>query len=83
MTPRVVAVEPGRSFTWVGRIGMAGVFDARHTFPVEPAAAGGSRLVQHEHVSGALTPLLRVLLTRDTPRAFAVSNDALAARVLR
>lgn len=79
MRPRVVAAEPGRSFTWLGRVGLPGVLDGRHTFTVE-AAPGGSRLVQHEILSGVLTPLFRKLLAVDTPRAFVALNDALAAR---
>jgi hypothetical protein len=81
MRPAVVEVEPGRTFTWLGHVGLPGVLDGRHTFTVEPAGAG-TRLVQHERLSGALAPLFRSMLVKDTPRAFAASNDALAARVL-
>ncbi len=81
--PRVIEVEPGRSFTWLGHVGMSGIFDARHSFSVEPTSDGGSQLVQHEALSGALTPLLRRMLTRDTPIAFAALNDALAIRAVR
>lgn len=79
MTPTVVDVQPGRSFAWLGRLGVRGLLDGRHSFTVTPEGAG-SRLVQHEVLSGALTPVLRGLLTRDTPKAFAACNDALAAR---
>ena len=81
MKPTVVAVQPGRSFTWLGRVGLPGVLDGRHTFTVE-ATVQGSRLVQHERLSGLLTPLFRTMLTVQTPEAFRASNDALAARVL-
>ena len=80
MRPRLVAVVPGRSFTWLGRVGVAGVLDGRHSFTVEPAADGTAVLVQHERLSGALVPLFRSLLTVQTPRAFEASNEALAAR---
>lgn len=79
MRPKVVAVQAGRSFTWLGHVGVPGVLDGRHTFTVEPFA-GGSRLTQHEVLSGALTPLFRTMLTQGTPLAFAASNDALAKR---
>lgn len=79
MRPRVVALDPGRRFGWLGRIGLPGLLDGRHTFTVEPTA-DGSRLVQHEVLWGVLVPLFRTLLTRDTPWAFAALNDALAAR---
>lgn len=81
MRPRLVAVDPGRSFTWLGRVGLPGVLDGRHTFTVEPDGEG-SRLVQHEVLSGLLVPLFRRMLTVDTPAAFTASNDALADRVV-
>lgn len=81
MKPMVVEAKAGRSFTWLGRVGLPGVLDGRHTFTVEPTP-GGSRLVQHERLSGMLTPLLRTMLTVETPAAFEASNDALAARAL-
>jgi hypothetical protein len=79
MRPRVVALEPGRRFAWLGRLGLPGLVDGRHTFLVEPTE-GGSRLVQHEVLSGLLVPFARRLLAVDTPRAFVALNDALAAR---
>lgn len=82
MTPRVVDVEPGRRFAWLGRIAVPGVLDGRHTFTVEPTPGGGSRFVQHERLSGLLVPFFRRLLTVDTPRGFAAMNDALATRVV-
>ena len=79
LRPTIVELEPGRTFTWLGHVGVPGLLDGRHTFTVE-AAGDGARLVQHEVLSGALTPLFRSMLTRDTPSAFQRSNDALAAR---
>lgn len=79
MRPTIVDVQPGRSFTWLGHVGVPGLLDGRHSFAVEPAGAG-ARLIQHEVLSGALTPVFRSMLTRDTPKAFQASNDALAAR---
>lgn len=81
--PRVVEVDPGRSFSWLGRVGIPGVLDGRHTFTVQPDGPGGCVLVQDERLSGALVPFFRSMLTRDTPRAFAALNDALAARAAR
>ena len=80
LRPRIVDLQPSRSFTWLGRIGVPGLLDGRHSFCVE-ASGTGARLTQHELLSGALVPLFRSLLTTDTPRAFVACNDALAARV--
>ncbi len=79
MAPTVVEVVPGRSFTWLGKVGVRGVLDGRHRFTVT-ADGDGSRLVQHERLSGLLVPAFRRLLTVDTPAAFVASNDALKAR---
>lgn len=80
MRPALVAVDTGRSFTWVGHVGPRGVFDGRHCFTVEPLGPGRSRLVHHERLSGLLVPAFRGMLTGATPRAFTALNDALAAR---
>lgn len=82
LRPRVVAVRPGRSFTWLGHVGVPGLLDGRHSFTVEPEGEV-TRLVQHEVLSGALVPLFRRMLTRDTPAAFTACNDAIAVRTTR
>ncbi len=81
MKPTVAAVRPPRSLTWLGRVGLPGVLDGRHTHR-GAHSAGQPAGVQHERLSGLLTPLLRTMLTSQTPEAFRANNDALAARVL-
>lgn len=80
LTPRIVAVEPGRSFTWLGHVGPTGVFDGRHSFTVEPDG-DGARLVHAERLSGLLVPAFRGMLTGATPAAFTAMNEALRERV--
>jgi hypothetical protein len=82
MRPTVVGLEPGRSFSWLGRVGLPGVLDGRHRFSVEDDGRA-SVLVQHEVLSGLLVPAFRRMLTVDTPAAFASLNDALADRAGR
>ncbi len=79
----MVEVKPGRSFTWLGHLGLPAIFNVRHRFSVAPTADGASQLVQHETLSGVLTPLFRRMLTRETPVAFAALNDALAIRAMQ
>lgn len=83
MHPRIVEVDPGRRFAWLGRVGPPGVLDGRHRFTVEPLDGGRCRLVQHERLSGALVPLVRSTLTTRTPEAFVALNHAVADRVAR
>ena len=81
MRPRLVSVEDGHGFAWLGRVGLPGVLDGRHSFAVEPVG-GGTRFRHHERLSGVLVPAFRRLLTEQTPRAFVAMNEALADRVL-
>jgi hypothetical protein len=79
--PRIVEVVAGCSFTWLGRIGVPGLFDGRHHFEVESTGEGTSRFVHRERLSGVLVPAFRSLLTTKTPAGFAAMNRALAERV--
>jgi hypothetical protein len=79
--PRIVDRVDGRSFTWLGRVGLPGVFDGRHHFQVEPTGDGTCRFVHQERLSGALVPAFRRMLTVNTPQGFAAMNRALAERV--
>ena len=80
MTPKIVELSPGRSFTWLGGFGFRGVFDGRHHFEVQPIGADRCRFVHQERLSGVLVPLFRSMLTSKTPDAFVAMNTALAAK---
>jgi hypothetical protein len=78
--PRVTAVEPGRRLEWLGHMGVAGLFDGRHSFTLASVGAGGTRLVQAEDFSGALIPFAGRLLRR-TEAGFEAMNAALLTRL--
>lgn len=78
--PRVVTHDAGRRFAWLGRLGVPGLLDGRHTFEVEPHGEG-SILHQRERFTGLLVPVVRSLLTDATPPGFAAMNEALRERV--
>jgi hypothetical protein len=80
MRPTVVAVEPGRSLRWKGRLPIPRLFDGEHELRVDPIDAHHSRFVQRERFRGLLVPLLGRLL-RDTEASFAEMNAALKHRV--
>lgn len=80
MTPRILTVDEGCGFTWLGRVGFPGVLDGRHSFTIEPVTSDQCRLIQHEKLSGMLVPLFRSMLTDNTPEAFVALNQALARR---
>ena len=83
MKPRVVAADPGRSFAWLGKFGVRGLFDGEHHFDVVSGADGSCVLEQSETLRGLLVPALKRMLTGPTPEGFASMNEALRARVER
>lgn len=78
--PTVTEVEPHRSFEWLGRLGLPGIFDGRHRFELEAAVDGGTRLVHREQFSGLLVRVLRRSLDTKTLEGFEAMNEALRAR---
>lgn len=80
--PTVVSVESNRTVQWLGRVGVAGIFDGRHGFHLEPLANGRTRFTQRETFSGILVGVLGRVLA-DTEAGFAIMNEALRVRVER
>ncbi|MGI9603963.1 MAG: SRPBCC family protein [Acidimicrobiales bacterium] len=77
--PRVTLVEDGKSFEWLGKLGLSGVFDGRHRFDIE-ASPTGTRFVQRESLDGVLVRFLRKSLDTTTKSGFEAMNAALKAR---
>ena len=77
--PTVTAVEEGRVFEWLGRLGLPGIFDGRHRFEVH-AADTGTLFRQEEYFNGILVPFLRTSLDDSTVRGFEAMNEALKER---
>jgi hypothetical protein len=80
MKPRVTAVEPGRTFEWLGHVMVRGIFDGRHRFQLE-ATDTGTRFTQSEHFRGVLVRLLPRRFHARTEAGFVAMNEALAGRV--
>ncbi|MGV8080152.1 MAG: SRPBCC family protein [Syntrophales bacterium] len=78
--PRVLVVEPGREFRWLGRLLLPGIFDGNHGFLIQPLAGGKVLFRQTEHFRGVLVPVFRGRLDRETRRGFEEMNLALKAR---
>lgn len=79
-TPTVTEVEVDRSFEWLGRLGLPGIFDGRHRFELASTADGGTRLVHGERFRGLLVRVLRRSLDTKTIEGFEAMNEALRAR---
>ena len=76
--PTILALEPGRSVTWLGRTLLPGLFDGHHTLSVTPTD-DGARFRTREEVSGILVPLLGGIM-RDSQRGFELMAAAVKAR---
>lgn len=79
-TPTVTMVDVGRTFEWLGSLGMAGIFDGRHRFTLEPNTAG-TCVTQSEEFTGLLVPLMWKTLDTKTRAGFESMNLALKGRV--
>jgi hypothetical protein len=77
--PTVLAARPGRELRWLGRLILPGLFDGEHSFRIEPAGEGRSRLTQAERFSGLLVRPFGGALGK-TERGFEAMNVALKAR---
>ena len=77
--PRVTEVDEGRTFEWLGRLGLPGVFDGRHRFELVPHG-DGTRLIQTELFTGLLVPMLGKSLVTGTVAGFRAMNFALKTR---
>lgn len=75
--PEVVAVEPERTFAWLGRLGVSGLFDGRHFFEIEPLGDEQCRFTQREEFTGLLAGLFLHFISDDTERGFNLMNEAL------
>jgi hypothetical protein len=79
--PTVREVTPGRRLSWLGHLGVPGIFDGEHSFTIEPLGPGRVRLVQEELFRGILVGALARSLDRRTRPAFDLMNEALKRRV--
>jgi hypothetical protein len=80
LRPTVTEVESGRTFAWLGHLGVGGLFDGAHRFTVTPAGPDSCELVQEERFTGVLVPLFRRWLVRRTLPGFVAMNEAVRAR---
>jgi hypothetical protein len=79
LRPKVTALEPSRRLEWLGRLGIPGLFDGRHSFVLEALPDGRTVLTQAEEFRGLLVPLTGSMLSR-TESGFTAMNDALRDR---
>ena len=77
--PRVIRVEPGRGFAWLGKLVLPAVFDGRHQFDIQ-ARGTRSKFLHTEDFRGLLVPFMKGMLERQTRAGFEAMNQALKIR---
>ena len=78
-TPTVTASEEEAVFEWLGKVGVRGVFDGRHTFRLT-ATERGTRFEQSERFTGLLAWMMYGKVRRNTEDGFRSMNAALKER---
>ena len=77
--PTVTEVQDQRTFEWLGRLGMPGIFDGRHRF--ELTERDGRTTLEHsEEFSGILVRFMRTSLDSHSLDGFEAMNAALKER---
>lgn len=77
--PRLIRVWPQREIRWIGRTGIAGLFDGEHSFVLEDED-GATRFIHQETFTGVLVPFLWSYLKPRLNKAFAAMNSRLKAQ---
>lgn len=78
--PRVVRLDEGREFRWLGHLGIRGLFDGEHGFRVVSEDTGRCRFEQFETFSGLLVAPIMWMAEKPTRQGFELMNRALKAR---
>jgi len=78
--PTVTVVEPERTFEWLGRLGIPGLFDGRHRFELHPTEDGATHLIHSEQFQGLLVRPFKRSLKTQTLAGFEAMNHALKER---
>jgi hypothetical protein len=79
LKPTVTAADPNQKFEWLGRLGLPGIFDGRHSFELE-ATKTGTRVLHSEHFNGVLVRFMRKMVDNSTRQGFEEMNAALKTR---
>jgi hypothetical protein len=77
-TPTIIDATPNRRLAWHGQLRLPKLFDADHSFAIEPHGVG-CRFVHREEFRGVLVPIVRRTIAA-THEAFLAMDAALASR---
>jgi hypothetical protein len=78
--PIVLESIPNKKLVWLGKIGIKGLFDGKHSFEITPQQQG-CKFIQRENFSGILVPFFKRKLMEATKKGFISMNEQLKGRV--
>lgn len=81
--PVVKSVVPYQSFSWLGSLGVKGLFDGQHFFHLEEIGPSQVKLTHGEYFSGILSGIILKKIGNDTRTNFVRMNQALKRRAER
>ncbi|MCL1592861.1 MAG: SRPBCC domain-containing protein [Actinomycetia bacterium] len=79
ISPTVVKADAPTDFSWVGSVGVKGLFDGHHRFNLA-ATTSGTTLTHYEEFSGVLVPVVLLAIRKSTTAGFEAMNKALKQR---
>lgn len=74
--PRVVTLEENKKFSWLGHLGLKGIFDGHHQFELKEED-GITTFTHKETFSGIMHKLILPFIRRSTTEGFHAMNNAL------
>lgn len=80
-TPIVMSVVTEKEFSWLGHLGIKGIFDGHHRFVLKALSPTETLFEHSEEFSGLLIPFFRKSLEKNALRGFELMNQALKQRV--
>lgn len=75
--PTIIRLVPDRTFRWLGRLLIPGIFDGEHIFEIEPIADNIVQFTHREKFRGFLVPILWNKMESNTRKGFTEMNLAL------
>ncbi|WP_158962630.1 SRPBCC domain-containing protein [Myroides fluvii] len=76
-SPIIQVYKPHQKLTWLGKLGIKGLFDGYHYFEIVPIDEHKCLFIQGENFSGLLVPLLKKKLKKETLPGFILMNCSL------
>lgn len=78
--PTIIELEPNRKLSWLGKLGLRGIFDGKHEFIIEAIDENKCIFHQNEYFAGVLVLLLKSALKK-TELGFIQMNEAIKKAV--